>query len=526
MNLERFTPEETSALIQAAQTSPLAFTVFWFSAMEGGKFITNWHHHYYKWAAIELLEGRAKNIIVNVPPGATKTEFWSIHFPAYCMVNYDSVRILNTSYSKDLVNENSERTRELIKSHEFSQFYGFELGKDKVDDWTVNKDGKRKHQLFSRSAGGQITGVRGGYMHKGFSGYIAADDWEKPDDVFSKVKRAKSHMRLSNTLRSRRATSDTPFIFIQQRLHTEDGTGFLLAGGMGLNIDLHIKIPALINQEYIDGLPTQELRERCYNDLKNSKKVDGYWSYWPAKESIDDLNAQKDSDPYTFASQSMQGPRSLGNGIFDTDALKYYATEQHQLESDSTLLELPRFEYRFITVDTAQKTDEKNDFTVFAEWGVFEGKVYRLSYMRGKFDATALRQNFESFINSCWAKNSEEQSVLRGVYVEDKSSGTGLIQEVGKVSPIEITAVQRSRDKLSRAMDVQPHFNAGKVVLPYGDRHNYEYAQELADFNENDTHDHDDQTDVTIDALNIAIVLPLIETKPKQPAGVLLRKRK
>src|SRR5690606_11068472 len=110
----------------------------------------------------QMLSGNAQNIVVNIPPGGTKTEFFSVHLPVYCMVKYDRVRILNTSYSKDLVSENSERSRALVKSSEFQQFYPFEIGKDKVDDWTVESKGKRKHQLFSRSAGGQITGVRGG----------------------------------------------------------------------------------------------------------------------------------------------------------------------------------------------------------------------------------------------------------------------------------------------------------------------------------------------------------------------------
>src|SRR5690606_18824137 len=164
-------------------------------------------------------------------------------------------------YSKDLVSENSERSRALVKSSEFQQFYPFEIGKDKVDDWTVESKGKRKHQLFSRSAGGQITGVRGGYMSDGFSGYVMADDWSKPSDMFSEVKRTRSNTLLSNTLRSRRANTQTPFLMVQQRLHVDDATGFLMSGGMGLKIDTHIKIPALINQDYIDSLP-DGIRER------------------------------------------------------------------------------------------------------------------------------------------------------------------------------------------------------------------------------------------------------------------------
>jgi hypothetical protein len=171
---ENLSPPERLALAAAGESSPLAFTALWFNVSQVDSFRPNWHHHYYNWIAEQLLNGKMKNVIVNIPPGGTKTEFWSIHLPAYCMIKYDRVRILNTSYSKDLVTENSERTRSLVKSSEFQEFYAYQIGKDKVDDWTLDLDGKRKHQLFSRASGGQITGVRGGYMGDGFSGYIMA----------------------------------------------------------------------------------------------------------------------------------------------------------------------------------------------------------------------------------------------------------------------------------------------------------------------------------------------------------------
>lgn len=485
---------ERAALSAAGQTSPLAFTALWFNVTQGEAFQPNWHHHYYDWAAQELLSGNATNIVINVAPGATKTEFWSVHMPAYCITRFPKVRILNTSYSRDLVNENSERTRALVKSAEFREFHGFDIGKDKVDDWTLEADGKRKHQVFSRSSGGQITGVRGGYMGDGFSGYVAADDWDKIDDLFSDAKRKKSHTRLINTLRSRRASSRTPFVFIQQRGHVDDSTAFMLSGGMGLKVDLHITIPAMIDQAYIDSLP-DDIRERCIASVCHTPQIDGFWSYWPAKDSVDDLDALKRAHPYTFLSQYQQAPDTLDGGIFSGDDFLYYGDTD-----DGADLPLPEvFEYRLITVDTAQKTNTWNDWTVFAEWGVYQGRIYRLSYQRGRMKADQLRRDFESFVKAAYAKNSI--GVLRSVFVEDKSSGTGLIQEVENRLPIPVTALQRSTDKVTRAMDVQPHHIARKVALPYGDAANFEFVSEVASFTANDSHKHDDQTDVMIDAL-------------------------
>lgn len=501
---------EKLAIAAAAETSPLHFTSAWFNVSQVEPFRTNWHHHYFNWAAEKLLSGEAQNLIVNIPPGGTKTEFWSVHFPVYCMVKYDRVRILNASYSKDLVNENSERSRALVKSSEFREFYPLDIGKDKVDDWTVEKNGKRRHQLFSRSSGGQITGVRGGYMGKGYTGHIAADDWDKIDDLFSDTKRQRSHMRLVNTLRSRRAHSGTPFLAVQQRGHINDSTAFLLSGGMGLKIDLHIKIPALIDQEYIDSLP-DGIRERCQKDVQDSECINGKWSYWPEKESIHDLIALRDAHPYTFTSQYMQDPDTLDGGIFSAGDFLYYG----DVDADGAdLPPPPHFEYRFITVDTAQKTNTWNDWTVFAEWGVYEGRIYRQMYRRAKMEAKELRRDFESFVKASHAKNGGLDGNLRKVLVEDKSSGTGLVQEVRGRLPVDVTPVPRATDKLTRAMDVQSFHAAKKVVLPYGDADNYEFVSEVAAFTHDDSHKHDDQTDVMIDALYDVFVTPSAGNAP------------
>jgi predicted phage terminase large subunit-like protein len=503
---ETLTAPERYALKAAGETSPLAFCALWFNCTQGDSFHANWHHHYFNWAAEQVISGAVKGLIVNTPPGSTKTEFWSIHLPAYCMAKFPRVRILNTSYSKDLVNENSERTRALIKSAEFNELYGMTIGKDKVDDWTIEEEGKRTHQIFSRPSGGQITGVRGGYMSDGFSGYVSGDDFDKMEDLFSESKRKKKHRILVNTLRSRRATSDTPFIFIQQRGHVDDCTGFILSGGLGITCDLHIKIPSLINQDYIDKLP-DGIRERCIKDVCSSESIDGYWSYWPKKSSIHDLLALRAASPYTFASQEMQEPEKLEGGVFSEDAFQFYG----DINDGADLPQPPHFDYRIITTDTAQKTGTANDYTVFTEWGVYQGDIYRLRSKRAKIEAKQLRIDFEAFVKAAWADNNPVNGNLRAVYVEDKSSGTGLIQEMKGRLPIQITAVQRNVDKYTRAMDCQPH--QGRVKLRQGDPSNYDFVTEVCSFQADDSHEHDDQTDTMMDAIDKVIIAPAVRPK-------------
>ena len=63
-------------------------------------------------------------------------------------------------------------------------------------------------------------------------------------------------------------------------------------------------------------------------------------------------------------------------------------------------------------------------------------------------------------------------------------------------------------------MDAAPHHAAKKVCLPYGDEHNYEFTSEVASFSHDDSHKHDDQTDVMIDAIEEAFIKPATTNKP------------
>lgn len=516
LDWEQMTPAQRHAAKYLAEQDPLTFTRVWFQLTQGEKLKVNWHHRYFNQVAGRVLSGEIQNAIINVAPGSTKTEFWSIHLPAYCIAKFDRVRILNTSYSKDLVNENSERTRSIIKSAEWQELYGHQIGKDKVDDWTVNgDDGKRRHQVYSRPSGGQITGVRGGYMTRGkFSGYLMLDDWLKADDAFSETKRNASNRRVSNTLRSRRADDKTPIISIQQRLHTEDTTAFLLSGGLGMQFE-QIKIPALINEDYIDTLP-DDLRDHCWRDVKDTPKGNGYWSFFPQKESVEDLLSLWESDPYTFMSQYQQAPEQLSGGVFNADAFRFYSDDP-----DDGVDERPSYwEYRFITADTAQKTGERNDYSVFGHWGVYQGRIYLIEILRGKWEAPALRSHALSLIQSAWAMNGPVNGNLRAVLIEDKSSGTGLIQDISASSPLPITPLQRSRDKYTRALDCQGSQHAGKIVLPYGAPWNVEFIAEVASFSADDSHKHDDQTDVMMDAIDYAIL------QAQGPASAMIFKRR
>lgn len=507
------TMDQRIAIRRLSLSNFMTFTKVWFNILQGSKFMENWHHHVFCDAIDDIIYKRRqnRNLVINCPPGSTKTEIYSIHFPAYlaALVNNGSIskfRNLNLSFSDALTTRNSIRTRDIIASQEFQSLFDSKFGVNQASEWSlIDNRGKVICETISRSVGGQVTGARGGYIGSEYSGHLLLDDPNKPSDMLSEVKRKRSNDFMTNTVRSRRGDKSkdnaTPIICIAQRTHVDDTSGFLLSGGMGVKFD-HIKIPALVTEDYVQGLP-DKYKDLCWRDIKDTESVvvagQRYWSFWGANEDIGQLLELWNQDEYVFLSQYMQEPIALSGHVFNADWFKWYGSEENPHP--------PYWEFRFITADTATKTGTRNDFSVMCEWGVYLGNLYLINMVRGKWEAPELEANFRAFIGESWQKNQrQELGNLRAVLVEDKASGTGLLQTVGRNSPLPLTPVQRSTDKLTRAMDTAPQLKAGKVYLPEGESWIVEFVAEHSLFSADDSHKHDDIVDNTMDAVSYSLI--------------------
>lgn len=490
-----------AAKIQAdrvlCEDSHLYFTRRFFKPRMGFKFSVNWHHEYIAWAIDEVIKGNIKNLVVNVPPGAGKTELTTNLIARGLALNPRS-RFLYLSYSQTLVEDVSATARNIVKSEEFQKLWLVDISTDTdaKSNWKTNVDGFAAGHVYAASMGGQVTGRRAGTLDNGFTGAIILDDPLKPEDAFSKTTRDKANRKILNTVNSRKAKSDIPIILIMQRLHTEDPTGFILLGNLPSEFTL-ISIPALIDDDYISTLPPQiqKLVPECERDNL------GRQSYWPQKETLESLlqlekgGGDKDGvkiSKYTFSSQYMQRPTMLGGDIIKG---AWFGRYPHQA--------LPPIKYRKIYADTAQKTKEHNDYSVFECWGYGgDNKIYLIDLIRGKWEAPELKQNAIDFWNKHKAIQSPSIGILREMAVEDKASGTGLIQDIRKEAKIPIKPIQRNTDKLTRIMDVLPMLESGYIMLPDESPWVSDFISECESFTANDTHDFDDQIDPMIDAIN------------------------
>lgn len=476
----------------------LFFSRYFFKARQGIKFRVNWHHQLISDTLERVIKGEIKNVCITVPPGSSKTELAVINFIARGLAINARARFLHLSGSDSLASLNSSTAREIIRSDEYQSLWPLEIADDAnaKKRWNVLVDGQPAGGVYATSLGGQITGFRAGHMAPGFQGAIIIDDPIKPEDAFSRVKLDAANRKLLTTVKSRKANPDTPIVVIMQRIAESDPVGFIQAGNLEGDWTF-IKIPAVVSEAYLEDLAPR------YKAMLESSETDikGRFSYWPYKEPLQQLLSMERGDGsdqtgarisrHVFSSQYQQEPVTLGGNMIKGEYFERYTV-------------IPKIKYRKIYVDTAQKTKERNDFSVFEEWGLADdGKIYLLDLIRGKWEAPELQRRAIAFWAKAKARDVEKFGQLREMPVEDKSSGTGLIQSL-KLPPynIPVKAVERVKDKLSRIMDVLPYIELKLACVPENASFTNDFISECESFTADDSHDFDDQVDPFADAVN------------------------
>lgn len=448
------------------------FCKYFFKHQKQLKFDFGEHHDIIIDALMDVYYGRTQNLIINIPPRYAKTTLCVIMFSAWCYVRNPNCEFIHLSFSDSLVMENSESIRQIIKSKEFQALWPdlkTRPTKDSKSAWGIGSSGS----FLAVQAGGTVTGFGAGRLDERdgdkfvFCGCLLLDDLLKPDDAHSNAVRNSVNRRWDETIKTRRNSQYTPTIVIMQRLHVDDFVGMLLRDkSMEWK---HVVVPAIIDE----GKPTER-------------------ALWPRKHSLESLKAIQSQNKHQFATQYQQAPYALGGNIIRGEYFGRYK-------------QLPILKYRMMFADTANKTKEYNDYSVFECWGLgTDNRLYLIDLIRGKWEAPELKRRAVDFWNKHAAIKDRNMGTLRGMGIEDKQSGTGLIQDIRKEAKFPLTpkeGIQRNKDKVTRVMDVISQIESGYVMIPESADFVLDFVAECEAFTADDTHAFDDQIDPMCDAI-------------------------
>ena len=425
----------------------------------------------------DVRDGKSPRLMISMPPRSGKSELVSRKFPAYAFGVDPDLQIIATSYGADMAQRFNRDVQRVIDN---------DLYKAAFPDTSLNagKSNNSKGAYIRTSDLFEIVGHTGSYRSCGVGGGITgmgADILIIDDPVKDRKSANSATVRQSiyewyTSTAYTRLSPGGGVIVMCTRWHVDDLLGLLLKeeqnGGDKWKV---INYPAIAEHDEPHRKAGEALHPERY-PIESLLKIKG------AVGSAD------------WASLYQGRPTVLGGNIIKSGWFKRYK-------------QLPELKYRLVDADTALKTKEANDFSVFGCGGLGkEGNLYITDWRRGKWEAPDLKRNAIDF----WIKQlAMKNGVCRDFCVEDKASGTGLIQEIKRgTPPIPIRGIERDTDKLTRLQDVLGYIEAGRVYIPENAPWVSDFIAECEAFRGDMKHAHDDQVDVLVDLITLTLGVP------------------
>ncbi len=315
---------------------------------------------------------------------------------------------------------------------------------------------------MATSVGGVLTG-RG-------ADFIIIDDPLKPDDALSDTQRKACNEWFDHTLYSRlNNKKDGCIIIIMQRLHEDDLVGHVL----GVEPWKVIRFPAIAEEDETHVIETP------YGPRRFQRRAGE--ALHPEREPLETLNHLREAlGPFNFSGQYQQLPAPLGGGLVEAAWFKTYTTA-----------DVPKkFEMILQSWDTANKPTELSDYSVCTTWGIKEKHIYLLHVCRKRLGYPELKR---------LVREQAEAFHPATILIEDRASGTALIQELVGEGMHAIKSYEPAMDKTMRMNSVTSTIENGFVHLPDKAFWIEEYIHDLIIFPNGK---NDDQADSTSQALD------------------------
>lgn len=415
-------------------------------------------------------------LLINVPPGHGKSvivSFWI----AWCYAKWGDCNFLYISFAKSLASTHTDTVRRIMGLTQYKALFDVHLRDDSQakDAFTTEAGGT----VAAFGSAGAITGRNAGLPGLDrFSGAVVIDDSHKPDEVHSDIIRESVITNFRETIQQRPRGINVPIVFIGQRLHEQDLPAYFLAGE--------------------DGYEWDRVILKSLDDAGNA--------LYPEAFPLDMLLIRQEKDRYVFAAQHQQDPQPAGGGLYSPDDFPLLADE-------------PELLMTFITADTAETEDPRNDASVFSFWGLYnietQGRktgimgLHWLACREMRVEPKHLEREFLDFWQDC-ARHHLPPLVA---FIEKKSTGVTLLSVLKGMRGLKVREIERTRQsgsKSQRFIDIQPYVASKQVSLPAHGQHTQMCVDHMKKITNNDSHAHDDIADTCSDAVRIALIDKLL----------------
>lgn len=411
-----------------------------------------------------VAHGGVRQLIITLPPRHLKSFCVSVALPAYVLGHYPDQDIMCVSYGQELSTKFGEDTQKVMESPIYVRLFGKVLAR------------ARQPARLLRTAGG---GVRRATSLEGSATGVGADllifdDPQKPGETLSEAMRRASNQAFENTFLSRRNNPATcRMIIVMQRLHEDDFVSHVL--GLGGQWEV-LNLPAIAEEDetfgYEDYGGPAEFRRAVGEALQPDRMP---------LETL--LEIREQIGESAFATQYMQRPAPAGGGLVKAHWFRRYLPADKPAEFDRVVQ----------SWDTANKVEEWNAYSVCTTWGQKGADIWLLDVFRQKLEYPDLKR---AVVAQAFRFKPQV------IYVEDRASGTQILQELRKEGIGSLREVKPSKDKLIRMTNQTAIIESGRVHIPEEAPWLADYLYELAVFPNGKFSDQVDSTSQALDAMH------------------------
>lgn len=363
---------------------------------------------------------KEKDIIINVPPGTSKTKIISILSTAWELARDPTLKVFVGSYSDAAVSGIADEVKLVMKSEKYQRWFpNTEIRRDR--DALHNFKTTQNGEFYAFTVGGALTGK---HAH-----ILKVDDPINPKQAESDLQRETANDFMDQTLPSRKVNKEVTITYlIMQRLAANDPTGHILEK-KGSEIH-HICLPATLSK-----LVKPEKYRAFYS---KSGLLD---EFRLTQKNLDD--AKLDLGGYAFAGQFDQNPAPAGGLIWQEWFIAHedydFPNPDHGTEDGTDW-------------DLAYTKDDKNAASAYVS--SFKYKNHTWIY-----DLDWAWLEFPQLIT--WMKTKRPTH-----YIEAKASGKSAKQTLAAQGVIALEVeVKGGSDKITRARMVTPMAEAGTVHI-------------------------------------------------------------
>ena len=453
----------SSDLAEELKSSFYKFFIEFWSLVESEEYEDNFHIKYLcdvlQDMAIRVWNGEEKkhDVVINVPPGQTKSKICSQMFNAWVWSFFPEARIGSLSFERSLALDHAQVTRDIVTSPKYMKLF---------PNVRLRKDTSGKGRFMNTKGGERFSvGITGNITGRHYH-FLLPDDPINPKGATSEASLKEVKRAFTVTLPSRLLARIGVIILIMQRLGEKDPSAIMLAWKKVK----HVCLP------YNDSFPMSG--DDVVEWQGESKTVEQWYEHNegllnPSRlpeskiEELEDRMSKND-----IAMQYAQQIGSMDGSYISEDDFEIWTIEM----LDKYLPEIFQV-LMSVIIDTSETDNPDNDPCAMLFSRFFQGKLFLFDYKQAHLQQPQQKKWME-----LWFK-FHNLGPSNDIRIEPKSTGLGHIQTfedeynankniynverqvifAGKVSPDGVSRTPKEK----RILRVQPHLKKrpNKVIL-------------------------------------------------------------